>query len=99
MNRLFIMDYEDNKVLIELKDFKNIVRMSIEVLTGDEILHILYRDYHEETYDSRDDRLAAFPDGEYIIYDITKNINDIEKWSKRKDSYDYVGINLFKSDE
>ena len=97
--KLFIMDFESNKVPVALKDFKNVVRMRIEVLTGDEILHVIYRDYHEETYDSRWDRMMCFPDANYVIYDITEDINDIEKWSKRKDTYDYVGIGMLKSDE
>ena len=95
MKIIKIMDYSCTKVPIKIKNFEDVVRLTIEVVSGDEILHILYKNYTEEQYDScymlKNFRINSFYDGEYVIYDITKNINKINKWNKRKDMYDYFG--------
>lgn len=83
------MDYARNKTNIDIDDFENVVRMSIEIISGDEILHILRKDYSEESYDSCSERIMNFSDDYYTIYDITKNINYIDDWNKRSSSYDY----------
>lgn len=84
-----IRDFENNKRNIKIKDFENVVRLSIEVVSWDEILKILRKDYSEESHDSNDYRSLAFFDDYYTIYDITKNIDFIKQWNKRKDSYNY----------
>lgn len=93
MKELEIMDYRCIKVPVKIENFEEVVRLTIEVVSGDEILHILYKDYTEKEYDScymlGDFRITGYYDGEYVIYDISKGINDIDKWSKRKDNYDY----------
>lgn len=83
-----IMDYENVKRKIKIDDFENVVKLNIKVVTGDEILQIIRKDYSEESYDSCDFRLRDFLDDYYTIYDITKNINYLKKWKKRTDSYD-----------
>ena len=96
MKEIEIMNYAGKKVPVEIKNFNNVVKLIIEIVSGDEILHVLYKDYIEETYDScymlDDFRIMDFFDDKYTIYDITKNINCIDSWSKRKDSYDYSFI-------
>lgn len=93
MKIIEIMDYNDNKAPVKIKNFENVVRLTIEVVSGDEILHILYKDYTQEEYDSchmlNNFRMMNFHDDTYIIYDITKNINYIDSWSKRQTSYNY----------
>lgn len=88
-----IMNYENKKVPIELNDFDNVVKLQIEVITGDEILHVLYKDYSSKIFDSscllNNPRIMGFADDLYTIYDITKNINYIDNWNKRKNSYIY----------
>lgn len=91
--KIEIMNYRNDKVPVTIENFNNVVRLIIEVISGDEILHILYKDYTQEEYDScymlNDFRINGFYDGEYVIYDTTKNIDYIDSWSKRKSSYDY----------
>ena len=93
MKIIKIMNYNSSKVPVKIENFDNVVRLTIEVISGDEILHILYKDYTEETYDScymlGDYRFCDFNDDEYIIYDTTKNIDYINSWNKRKCSYSY----------
>ncbi len=90
MNKIItIRNFKNNKRNIKIKDFENVVRLSIEVISGDEILKILRKDYSEEEYDSCDCRIFDFSDDYYTIYDITKNIDFIKQWNKRKNSYNY----------
>lgn len=93
MKEIEIMDYRSIKVPVKIENFDNVVKLTIEVISGDEILHILYKDYTQEEYDScymlHNFRIQGFYDDEYIIYDTTKNIDYINSWSKRKSSYDY----------
>lgn len=84
-----IMDYRGKERNIEIKNFENVVKMEIKVLSGDEILNVLYKDYSLEMFDSAEDRLMDFFDDNYTIYDTTKGIDYIENWSKRTSSYDY----------
>ena len=84
-----IMDYTNRKKCIKIEDFENVVKLRIEVISGDEILHVLYKDYTIKKYDSCDERIMDFHDDLYTIYDITKNIDFIENWNKRTSSYDY----------
>lgn len=90
-----IMDYDNRKRNITIKNFEDVVRIQIEVISGDEILNILYKDYSTESYDSSNCRMVNYNDDIYTIYDITKNIDYISNWKKRKSSYNY---NLFKSE-
>ena len=93
MKEIEIMDYKSDKVPVKIENFDNVVRLTIEVISRDEILNILYKDYTQEKYDSchmlHNFRIQNFYDDEYIIYDITKNIDYINSWSKRKNSYSY----------
>lgn len=93
MKIIEIMDYNDNKAPVKIENFENVVRLTIEVVSGDEILHVLYKDYTQEEYDScymlKNFRMQDYYDDEYIIYDITKNIDYIDSWSKRETSYNY----------
>ena len=88
-----IMNYQNKKVNVKIKDFENVVRLRIEVVSGDEILHVLYKDYSVQKYDSAYlldiGRIMDYHDDLYIIYDITKNIDFIKSWNKRTNSYDY----------
>lgn len=93
MKIIEIMNYEDIKVPVKIENFDNVVRLTIEVVSGDEVLHILYKDYTQQEYDScymlHDFRINDFYDYKCVIYDITKNIDYINSWSKRKSSYNY----------
>lgn len=87
------MYYDGTKVPVTIENFDNVVRLTIEVISGDEVLHILYKDYKQETYDScyllDNYRFENFNDDKYVIYDITKNIDYIDSWTKRESSYNY----------
>lgn len=83
-----IMDYRGKKSKVEIDNFENVIKLEIEVLSGDEILYVLYEDYTSEKYDSSYNRSMNYLDAFYCIYDITKNIDYLDKWKKRTSSYD-----------
>lgn len=82
------MAFDNEKTKIKIDNFEDVVRMNIEVVTGDEILYVLKKDYSQEEYDSGKCRLIDLNDDEYTIYDTINNINFIDAWNKRKNSYD-----------
>ena len=90
--KIEIMEYDGEKHEVLINKFEDVVKLNIKVVTGDEILCILYKDYTEKEIDSSDCRITDYFDDYYTIYDITKNINKIEEWSKRKNSYDVEEI-------
>ena len=47
-----IMDYNNIRKIAKVEDFDNVVRLEIKVLSGDEILKILYKDYSVKAFDS-----------------------------------------------
>lgn len=83
------MDYNNVKKKIVINNFEEVVKLNINIVSGDEILEVMYKDYSTKEYDSSDCRRMDFYDGGYCIYDITKGFDDIKNWNKREDSYDY----------
>lgn len=83
-----IMDYKGKKTKVKIDNFENVIKLEIEVLSGDELLYVLYKDYSTERYDSSDNRFMDYSDAYYCIYDTTKNIDYLDKWKKRTSSYD-----------
>jgi hypothetical protein len=83
-----IMNFENTRKTAKLEDFENVVRLEIRVISGDEILNILYKDYSVKAFDSDTNRTENYFDAHYCIYDITNNINHLDKWNKRNSSYD-----------
>lgn len=92
MNLLEIMDWDNNKTTtdIDLDDLKQISRIEILVLTGDEIVTVHFKDGSEKTYDSSHSRLNDFYDGQIVIYDEAIGLDRLEEFQKRKTSYDLL---------
>jgi len=68
MNKqLTIYDYSDTPVEIIIPNYEDVVAASCEVISGDEILTITYKDGSHKTYDSCDCRLHGYYDGEVDI--------------------------------
>lgn len=88
------------KKMLELYDYDNhitetginlydpeIVRITIEVISGDEIAHVEYSNGAVSTFDSSDCRDFDFKDGEYILLDRKNGIDRIDEFLHREDSY------------
>lgn len=96
-NYLEIMDYKGSKRKIPI-NLKHIKSIYIHVITGDEICEIEY-DYGEcKEYDSSKNRFFSFDDGCYCIYDVNENINYINEFKTRKNSYDISWLKKCKKE-
>ena len=86
---LILLDYDSRKcdTGIPLADIQSIV---ITVISGDEIATVTKKTGEVETIDSIKInggwRNHDFYDGTYAV-----DMNNFEKWAKRKDSYDWYG--------
>ena len=79
-----IVDYSGERKQINVGDFELIDSIHVEVITGDEVVTVLYKDNTFEEYDSSEYRITDYYDGEYDV-----KAKDIKKWSNLSgDSYD-----------
>lgn len=85
-----LIDWKDEKHPVDIGDLDNIDAMFIKVVTGDEILHVLYKDDTDKFFDSSEDRMADFDDGIYPIYVSGLWCIDKDKFMNRKTSYDLL---------
>ena len=82
-----IYDYDNRPTECDLGD-KPIKLLLVEVVSGDEILVVCYKDGTKESYDSSLCRCADFSDGRYIVDD-KKGIEKWLKWKPEEDSSCY----------
>ena len=88
-----ILDYKNSVTEVDVGDIKDIRSMVVDVVTGDEILKVTYKDGTFKTFDSSNDRTRNFYDGNYELYntDIEPEINELEnpRWLNRT-HYSYL---------
>lgn len=79
-----IVDYKDERIKVDIGDIENIDYIEVEVLTGDEVITVWYKDGTYKDLDSSQCRLKDYYDGEYEVPS-----EQIEKWSNMPgSSYD-----------
>lgn len=66
LGKFDIYDYDDQPTTIDLKD-KDVKRLEVEMVTGDEIVTVVYADGSTESFDSSNCRLTDYYDGEYTV--------------------------------
>ena len=90
--KIKIFDYENKIRVVDVGDIKEIGSMYIEVLSGDEVLYVTYKDYTVKVFDSSNTRCEGHLDARYQIYNEQIGINFLkdEDFLNRKDSYDYL---------
>lgn len=91
MNKeLILLDYNCNEFHtgVDLENLDDILRIDIEVVSGDEIARVIYANGDLKQFNSSDCRIMDFYDGEYCIYQAGVK-NEIDDWLKRVNSYDY----------
>lgn len=89
------------KIMLKLFDYDNhvthtgvnlcnpeISKVTIRVITGDEIALVDYTNGARSVYDSSDCRKYDFFDNEYVILDREDGIDMIDEFIGRKNSYD-----------
>lgn len=88
-----LLNYRGVPVEVDIGDFNNVARMTMDVVSGDEVLHVMYKNYDVENFDSSDGndrRTMDFHDDEYEVYRFDNpglNILDNEKFMNRTSSY------------
>lgn len=84
-----LLDWRGDKVEVDVGNIENIGAMRIEVITGDEILRVLYKDFTIDEFDSSYSRVRDYYDGEYEIYNATtgRNLLEDERFINRTGSY------------
>lgn len=88
---LKLMDWEGKTVEHEVGNIDDIGLIEIEVISGDEVATVIYKDYTVAKYDSSGCRNVDYADYAYTLYNTTKGINllDDPKWKNRESSYWY----------
>ena len=88
-----ILDYKSRAKEVDVGELKDIRKMQVDVVTGDEILTVTYKDGSKKIFDSSDDRTRAFFDGDYELYntETEPEINELEnpEWLNRT-NYSYL---------
>lgn len=89
---LTIMNYRDEKVDIDIGD--NVATITINVISGDEVAEVTYKDFTRKWYDSsvycQNLRALNFYDESYEVYNFqnAENLIDNPLWKNRETSYD-----------
>lgn len=91
--KLKLFDYKRRVKVFEIGDLESIAKIVIEVITGDEVAWVFYKDFTEDILDSCENRMCDCYDGRYVIYDFKKpneeNLLFNQKWLNRYTSYDF----------
>ncbi len=88
---LKLMDYRGKIIEHDIGEKDSIARIDIEILSGDEVATVLYKDYSIANFDSSHTRITGYCDGGYALYDYRKenNLIDNDKWKNRSTTYWY----------
>lgn len=86
-----LMDYNNVKSNHDIGDEKEIVAAHVKVISGDEVLEVLYKDGATKAFDSSDRRIHDFYDGGYLAFMPSAGVDLFrsEKWLGRINSYDW----------
>lgn len=89
---LTLLNYKDKKVEFDVDIEKDDVLTAVmEVVSGDEVLKVIYRDGTIRVYDSDRDfhRITDFCDGGYVVVKCGEWEVDKDMFLARKSSYDW----------
>lgn len=90
MSKLTLLNYDDVQCATEV-DLESVNSLYVVVVSGDEIVTAVLEDGTQITFDSADicgnHRCINYFDGEYSVHK-----SDLERWTKRKDSYEWFGV-------
>ena len=90
-----LLNYLGVPVEVDIGDFNNVARMTMDVVTGDEVLIVLYKNYDVKIFDSDDGdnkRTVDVHDNKYEVYYFGNqgpNILDNEEFINRTSPYWY----------
>lgn len=85
-----LLDYKGTPVEHDVGNIEDIAGMFIFVLSGDETLRVIYKDYSEKYFDSNNSRMINYLDCSYELYNYLKpeeSILNKEVFKNRTNSY------------
>lgn len=84
-----LLDYSGIAKNFDVGDINNIGAMRITVLTGDEVLTVIHKDYSFDKFDAGGGRMMNYRDDEYEIYNVVTGVNlfEDEAFMERTNSY------------
>lgn len=85
-----LFDYQAKEVEFDVGDINDIGAMSIQVLSGDEVLTVIYKDFTSRSFDScSTGRYVGYNDGCYEVYNANTGVNlfNSKAFTNRNDSY------------
>ena len=90
--KIKLLDYEREIHYADVGDIKEIESMYIDVISGDEVLVVVYKDYTIKKFDPSITRCKDHLDARYPIYNepIGLNLLKDEDFLNRRDSYSYL---------
>lgn len=65
--KIVLRDYADSRKEFIIEDFENVETIFIQILSGDEVATISYKNGNEICFDSSNERLMDFNDGCYHL--------------------------------
>lgn len=88
--KVTLIDYDKKKREFDIGNVEDIHFADLEVLSGDEVLKVIYKDGSSKVFDSCDTyRIQSYFDDNYTVYmPGVRNLFENEKWLNRKSSYD-----------
>ena len=88
--KLKLLDYSSKEVEFEIGALEDIAAIDIQVVSGDEIATVFYKNGSSDSFDSATDRWMDFDDDNYTLYDADAGINRMidPRWAGRGSSYD-----------
>ena len=96
MPKLCLRDYKNNPIPspLELDDLDKVEEITITVLSGDEVIDVLYTNGASIHFDSDINyhRDVSYFDGTYIIYSKRRNIDRMEKFLETTDTYEMFEV-------
>ena len=89
--KIKLLDYSNKSFEYDIGELSDIIQINLEIISGDEILHVVYKDNSTAVFDPAPDRILDFYDGGYTLYDKVAGLNKLndKNWLNREDSYSY----------
>lgn len=75
-----IYDHNHKLTIVDPGEINTISSISVQTLSGDQVLCVKYKDGNQKHFDSSNSRIFNFDDGGTVIYDVNnKNLDSVDK--------------------
>ena len=90
--------WDNSESEVEFVNLNDVNRIEIEVVSGDEIANVFYKNGDFLRIDpGKDTRISEFCKGAYTLYDLKRGINRLADFLHRKEPYDmFKGLEVYE---